>query len=127
MWACPCGLQNEEDALACVSCGKEREPRESAHEEYPSMLKEIEDAQRELEEVAYRVGKEPIQTPKPTHTPTSDYPHKTTEERERLPLDMDIEEPGSSSAASSYRSAGPGCRSLRRAGWCCKAEEEPYE
>lgn len=127
MWACPCGLQNEEDALACVSCGKEREPRESAHEEYPSMLKEIEDAQRELEEVAYRVGKEPVPTPKPTHTLTSDYPHKKTEERERLPLDMDIEEP----APSVYSEIEDLGKELGETPLAARkgreAEEEPYE
>lgn len=60
------------------------------------MLKDIEDAQRELEDVAFHARKEPIPTPKPAPAPVSDYPRKKTEEGERLRLDMDLEEPASS-------------------------------
>lgn len=127
MWTCPCGLQNDEDALACTSCGRERGLRESAQEEYPSTLKEIEEAQRELEETPYHIEKKPIPPPKPTFAPTSTPAHKKTEEmgRLRLDMDMDIEE----SASSVYNEIEDLGKELGEAPLTTprETEEEPYE
>lgn len=96
MWLCPCSSQNEEDSLVCTSCGRERDLQESAEEEYPSALEDIEKAQRELEEPVHYATKEiePVPTPAPTPTPAPAAAHRKTEEEEGLHLD--IEEPGQS-------------------------------
>lgn len=92
MWACPCGSQNDEDALACISCGRERDIQESAQEEYPSSLKEIEEAQRELEETTHHIEKEPIPAPTPVEKEPISTPtpfHKEAEKMEELRLDTE--------------------------------------
>lgn len=95
MWTCPCGSQNEEDALACVDCGMERGVEESTEESYPSALREIEKAQQELEDSTRSTEKEPIPTPSPTPiprpTPTRVPATRETGHEERLGLD--VEEP----------------------------------
>lgn len=85
MWTCPCGSKNDEGVLACTSCGRERGTQESAEEIHASTLKEIEEAQKELEGVAPRKEKEvpPAQPPPP----------KEAKKPEELRLDMGVEEP----------------------------------
>ncbi|MFQ5862100.1 MAG: zinc finger Ran-binding domain-containing protein [Candidatus Brocadiales bacterium] len=85
MWTCPCSSQNEEEALACVSCGRERVIQESAQEAPPPTFMEIEEARRELEETIRRKEKEAVPTPTPTPA------RKEAEEMEELRLD--VEEP----------------------------------
>lgn len=89
MWTCPCGSQNEEEALACVSCGREQDIQVSAQETPSSTFKEIEEAQRELEETVHH--KETIPTPPLTPPPTPT--QKEAEEMEELRLDTEMEEP----------------------------------
>ncbi len=104
MWSCPCGSQNDEDALACISCGKERDLLESAQEEHPSTLKEIEEAQRELEDSVHRVTEEPIpppmsthvSTPRPTPAPAPFHHHSEVDEMEELRPEVEVEGPKSS-------------------------------
>ncbi len=92
MWTCPCGSQNEEDAFACVDCGMGRSVEESTEESYPSALREIEEAQQELEDSTRPTEKEPISTPTPTPiprpTPTRVPAPKETGYEEGLGLDV---------------------------------------
>ncbi|MHC4277561.1 MAG: hypothetical protein ACYSWY_02860 [Planctomycetota bacterium] len=104
MWSCTCGSQNDEDALACINCGKERDLLESEHDEYPSALKEIEEAQMELEGSPHHVREEPVtppvptpvSAPRPTPAPASFHTHGETDEMETLHHEMGIEGPKSS-------------------------------
>ncbi len=104
MWSCACSSQNDEDALACINCGKERDLLESEHEEYPSALKDIEEAQMELEGSTHRVEEEPVpppaptpvSAPRPTPAPASFHTHGETDEMETLRHDIEVEGPKSS-------------------------------
>lgn len=85
MWTCPCGSKNEEEALACTSCGRERDTQESAEGMHASTLREIEEAQKELEGTTPRREKEAPPSPTPAR--------KEVKETEELRLDMGVEEP----------------------------------
>ncbi|MHC4197416.1 MAG: hypothetical protein ACYSRP_05855, partial [Planctomycetota bacterium] len=77
---------------------------ESEHDEYPSALKEIEEAQMELEGSPHHVREEPVtppvptpvSAPRPTPAPASFHTHGETDEMETLHHEMGIEGPKSS-------------------------------